>query len=698
VVYWQDRGMARVSSVSRAVLRCSAMFVAAASVARTAYALTNLRREPPIAAEPLSEQPLITVIIPARNEEATIGHCLSGLRAQRHQALRIFVVDDDSSDDTAAIVEKHAAEDSRVRVLRSEGPPPAGWAGKVHAMHLGVGAADRIDDWPGRTDWLLFFDADTIARPDFVGRLLATAEEREADLVSAAGATDGTRACYWLLMPSVNILLWEYARPDGRGKSVLAVGHCILLRRSAYDRVGGWARLADSRIDDVAMATLVRDSGGRTQMVDSKRELFTTGWDRFADGWRSMRKSWVGATNGDLRALALAGVSQLVYGLTPPSAVAAGLRRHETRLLLAGAVGWTAQAVAHARIAQRLGQPAASGVLAPFSWAAFGCNLGDAARSVASGNAFWRGRPVVTTPTQRSRTGLYCINRWEAEFLRKEVKLYIAHGIQLESGATVVDVGANIGIFSAYVHQLLGGAVSVFAFEPLPPIFAMLERNAREHFGGRVMALPYGLSSREDEVEFTYFPSGTLWSSSQRNRDNLKSERERIARSIARWAGQVGAGPVLRRVPKFIMRRIAKGSLWGLKKMETYRVRVRPLSAVIDELSIEVIDLLKIDVEGVETDVLSGIDERHWPMIRQAVVEVEGWEKNHPLIRQLFESKGFRVHAEQDSIQKAGDIGIIYTICAPAGQVDHMATEGTLKNMPSNNHPHQDVLTDIYAR
>ena len=118
--------MSRVSSASRAVLRCTAMFVAAASVARTAYALTNLRRLRPIAADTLPEQPLITVIIPARNEKATIGRCLSGLRAQRHQALRILVVDDDSTDETAVIAEKHAAEDSRVRALGSE-RPPEGW-------------------------------------------------------------------------------------------------------------------------------------------------------------------------------------------------------------------------------------------------------------------------------------------------------------------------------------------------------------------------------------------------------------------------------------------------------------------------------------------------------------------------------------------------------------------------------------------
>lgn len=288
-----------------------------------------------------------------------------------------------------------------------------------------------------------------------------------------------------------------------------------------------------------------------------------------------------------------------------------------------------------------------------------------------------RSTPFMSSPLRRislfmrkTRTAaisgrdLHHINLWEAVFLREEVKGYVAHGIQLQAGATVVDVGANIGVFSAYVHELLGGDAWVFAFEPVPPIFAVLDRNVKDRFGERVTALPYGLSSREDEVEFTYFPAATLLSSSWRNRENIESERERIGGGIAQWIRQGGAGPVLRRVPASTVRRIVERSLRKLNKMETHRVRVRPLSAVIDELGIAVIDLLKIDVEGAEVDVLSGIAKRHWPMVRQAVVEVEGWETNHQRIREIFESRRFQVHAQQDSSQEAADIGMIYAVGA----------------------------------
>ncbi|MBV9652484.1 MAG: hypothetical protein JO296_20435 [Pseudonocardiales bacterium] len=110
----------------------------------------------------------------------------------------------------------------------------------------------------------------------------------------------------------------------------------------------------------------------------------------------SLRSNWVVAADCDVRALAVVTISQLGYGLIPPLAIAVGLRRQSTSLLRAGGLGWAAHAFAHARMAQRLGQPAASGVLAPFSWAAIGCLVGDAARIVMSGTTCWRGRPVIT--------------------------------------------------------------------------------------------------------------------------------------------------------------------------------------------------------------------------------------------------------------------------------------------------------------
>jgi FkbM family methyltransferase len=257
---------------------------------------------------------------------------------------------------------------------------------------------------------------------------------------------------------------------------------------------------------------------------------------------------------------------------------------------------------------------------------------------------------------------LHSVNPWEASFLRTEVAGYFAHGVDCAPGATVLDVGANIGVFSAAVYERLDGDARIYAFEPMPPLYATLARNAREFFAGRLTTLPYGLAAGEDELDFSYFPAATIFSSALRNQGNVEAERRRITASIVEMIHQGGLGPVARRVPAPVLRRLVGRKLRIMRDFETHRVRVMPLSAVLDEQGIEQIDLLKVDVEGAELDVLRGIQERHWPLVRQAVVEVEHWQQNRDTVCEVFRARGFTVHAEQDPVQQAADIGMVFAI------------------------------------
>ena len=255
---------------------------------------------------------------------------------------------------------------------------------------------------------------------------------------------------------------------------------------------------------------------------------------------------------------------------------------------------------------------------------------------------------------------LHSINPWEVSFLREEVGAYFAHGVELAPGATVLDVGANIGVFSAAVYERLDGDVRIYAFEPLPPLHATLERNGRDFFGGRLTALPYGLAAAENELDFSYFPAATIFSSSLRDAENIESERRRVTAGVVEMIRRGGLGPGPRRVPAPILRGIVGRQLRAMRNLETHRVRVRPLSAVLDEQGIEHIDLLKVDVEGAELDVLRGLEDRHWPLVRQAVVEVEGWRRHRDTVRDIFAARGFTVEAVQDPVQEAADIGMVF--------------------------------------
>lgn len=311
----------------------------------------------------------VLAVVPARNEEAALPALLSGLVGQ--PGVRVVVVDDASGDATAAVARSCGAE-----VISSSGPAD-GWAGKTHAMHLGVEAARD-------EEWLLFVDADVTVAPDLVGRLVASAGELGADLVSSSGR--GTGPAWWFLLPAFNTLVFEGSPPDGRGATALAVGHCILVRRAVFEAAGGWPALASTHADDVGLATLIRDSGGVVRFLDATALLTTSGLDSFGDTWRSLRKSiqpsmreMFGPWGRVL--LVVAGLLHLAYGLIPV------LRWRSPWSWLA----WFAQAVSHREFVRRVGAPQVSAVLAPLSWATIGVFLLDCALRPG---ASWKGRRV----------------------------------------------------------------------------------------------------------------------------------------------------------------------------------------------------------------------------------------------------------------------------------------------------------------
>lgn len=337
--------------------------------------------------------PKVTVVIPARNEVAVIANCLRSVRAQTHgeqgdSPLRVVVVDDGSSDGTGEIARAHADEDSRVKVVRVDGPPQ-GWSGKVHAMYAGVENADP----PEAGEWLLFVDADTVLAPDLIDRLIATAEAVDADLVSTPGGPPPGRSLSWpLLMPPGLQMIGENAGPDGRGRKAFAIGHCILLRRSHYEKIGGWAALASRRNEDVEIATAIRDHGGATRTVDGLDYITTSGMDPFSQGWESFRKSFVAGTKGSVPALVGIGLGQLTLSLASPTAVAVGLKSRRKGLAAFGLLGWAVQSFAHARTAKLMRANPEYAAIAPVSGALFGALLLDGALRTIRGKTAWKGR------------------------------------------------------------------------------------------------------------------------------------------------------------------------------------------------------------------------------------------------------------------------------------------------------------------
>jgi chlorobactene glucosyltransferase len=222
----------------------------------------------------------IAVIVPARDEAHNITRCLAGLSAQSGPDLRILVVDDHSADGTGAIVAAFAERDKRVRLLHAPALPP-GWTGKCHACWIGARAAEDAD-------WLCFIDADVVAEPMLIASAVRTAETEALDLPSLAPRHELTSFAERLILPCGFYLL-AFLR-DLRGipapdrPDVHVTGQFLLVRRAAYETVGGHRAVRDAICEDAALAGLIKRSGRRIALYSGERLLST----RMYAGWRSL--------------------------------------------------------------------------------------------------------------------------------------------------------------------------------------------------------------------------------------------------------------------------------------------------------------------------------------------------------------------------------------------------------------------------
>jgi glycosyltransferase involved in cell wall biosynthesis len=241
--------------------------------------------------------PEVSIIVPARNEEASLGACLESLTAQTGVAFEIIVVDDASTDRTREIAESFAG----VRVI-SAGPLPASWTGKNNALFAGVREASG--------KWLLFTDADTVHVLGSLARALAEAKENKAELLSYSPEQIAVTFWEMAVLPVAFAELARHYPPrtvcDPASPLAAANGQYILIRRETYDAVGGHAAIADSLLEDVALARAVKEAGRsirfryaadavRTRMYRSFRQL-REGWTKnlallFPNpGWLAVRR------------------------------------------------------------------------------------------------------------------------------------------------------------------------------------------------------------------------------------------------------------------------------------------------------------------------------------------------------------------------------------------------------------------------
>jgi hopene-associated glycosyltransferase HpnB len=232
--------------------------------------------------------PKIVAVVPARNEAATIGKAVASLVSQEYPGtFFIVVVDDHSEDETVALAKRVSLDlgaEEKVRVVAASSLPE-GWTGKLWALNEGVASAAA--EGPA---FYWFTDADITHAPDTLRRLVARAEQDKFDLASLMVLLQARTLPERALIPAFLYFFLMLYPPQWIADEDLstagAAGGCILLRREALERMGGFAAIRGEVIDDCALARAVKRSDGRvwmglTRKSESLRVYGT--WSEIAD-------------------------------------------------------------------------------------------------------------------------------------------------------------------------------------------------------------------------------------------------------------------------------------------------------------------------------------------------------------------------------------------------------------------------------
>ena len=248
-------------------------------------------------APPPVEAPLISVCIPARNEERNIRTCVEAALAQDYPNFEIVVLDDRSTDKTPEILRDVVMESNSLLLARQGQAPglhiingsdlPPGWAGKPHALYQAAAAA--------RGEWLCFIDADTFLSPSALSSCHAKAVETKADMFTIM--TFQILGSFWekVVMPLVMTALSVGFSPrkvnDPKRRDAIANGQFILIKRTVYEAIGGHESVKDQIVEDKAISEQVKWNGYRLIVADGRLVAKTRMYTSLPEMWEGWTKN-----------------------------------------------------------------------------------------------------------------------------------------------------------------------------------------------------------------------------------------------------------------------------------------------------------------------------------------------------------------------------------------------------------------------
>jgi FkbH-like protein/FkbM family methyltransferase len=245
------------------------------------------------------------------------------------------------------------------------------------------------------------------------------------------------------------------------------------------------------------------------------------------------------------------------------------------------------------------------------------------------------------------------LNRYETDYLYKEIfedHCYLRHGIRLPENANIIDIGANIGLFSLFVRSCCAHA-SVYAFEPSPVAFRALRANCQA-YGPGLYPFNTGVSKRRGTAALTFYEKSTVFSTFHPAVDEDSQAIQSVVTNMVRQE----LGTAAESVDEYV-KELVKGRLdWKI-----FECAVVSVSDIVRDNGLQRVDLLKVDAEKCELEILQGIDQELWPRIDQVVVEVHDRSgRKVAEVQGILSQRGFRCAVEEEDLLASSGLYHVY--------------------------------------
>lgn len=336
-----------------------------------------------------AELPFVSIIIPACNEADHLEASLLSRLQQDYPRFEVIVINDRSTDDTPAIIQRIAASDSRVKALDITALPE-GWLGKVHALHQGVQHA--------KGDWYLFTDADIHFQPQTLRAAVNFAKSQQIQHLTCIPEAEMYKD-FWLDVSCMGFLLLfcNSARiPDinhDKGEGAIGLGAFNLVEAKVFNQTPGFEWLKMEPADDLGVGALLKQQGAKTRVADAQGLMHFAWYDNLSQAFKGLEKNTFGP-GSQYSYLKQIGIVSFLYtlGLLPTLSLLLGLFSGDILLISFGALAWISNIIVAFSLPKASNKEIPYYLLLPIGILLIATIMANAAwQCYKNGGVYWRG-------------------------------------------------------------------------------------------------------------------------------------------------------------------------------------------------------------------------------------------------------------------------------------------------------------------